>query len=157
MSGIVFPGTTSYTYRATDAPPKNYHQRELRAGGDRLSEKAEAVEDFFRQADNSELDTNPEFGKVSLRGVLADGLIEDRMDSLSGYWEEGKYLSATAYDSQSKAQSHLHVADENGSRNIFNDRASHFNNRYLPTVESLTANADGTLTYATAYDAQRSV
>lgn len=141
--------TESTLYRYTPSTPKetpetNFSAWQAREKGDYLENRAEAATDFFRAADNQELDLDPRPNFVTLRNAPAPGLLEENTKTVTGGLNPNGYLyvhGKSESPDSSREGSSLQVAD--GGSRILMERPAYQNNTYLPTMENLTILSDG--------------
>lgn len=144
----------SYTYRPGQAPPpQNWSASQAYQRAEKMNETAQQVSDFFVAADNSEADVDPRAGYVRLKNAEAPALLERTTTTISGFRTPDGDLQVTGENADNFQATTLAISDS--GKEVFMDRPWYLNDRYLPTLESLTQNGDGTRTYSSAYYSQQ--
>jgi hypothetical protein len=138
----------TYTYRPGQPPAnQDWEGNESYRRGEDMRNVAKNTEDFFVAHDNTPDDVDPRPGYVRLKNLAAPGLIEKQTVSVDGYRTPDGNLQVTSQNDNS--QTLLSIA--RSGQEIYMDRPVYVNDRYMPTLETLNQNADGTCSYAMAY------
>lgn len=143
----------NYTYQPGKPPAQNnWEANENYSKGEGVRQKAQATADFFAGADNTELDADPRAGYVRLKNAPAPGLLE----SGNGDWATGTVTGFRTPDGNLQAESQNQSGTPSSMLSIHGDevtmdRPAYVNDRYMPTLETLRTNADGTYTFSMTY------
>ena len=143
-----------YNYRPENPPPKeNWSEHQAYQDAEAIHEKATQSLDFFRQADNSTAeglyDLDPREGFVQLREVDAPGLLERHTAQVSGVLTPEGDLFVSGRETSFGETSTLTITED--GKEVTMGRPVYVNDRYLPTVENLTYEDDGSRTYQFQY------
>lgn len=138
----------SYTYTPGQVPPsQDWSASTLYQRGEAMHETADRTADFFRQADNGEFDVDPRAGYVRLKNAPAEGLVETRTTTVTGFQTPDGELNVTAEN----AEFHQPTMLARHGSEITMDRPVYVNDRYMSTIETLSDNQDGTRTFDLFY------
>lgn len=144
----------SYTYRPGQAPPQqDWSASQAYQRGEKMNQTAEQTSDFFVQADNTAIDLDPREGYVRLKDAAAPQLLEETTSTVTGYRTPDGDLQVTGENGGQYQPTTLAIS-ENG-KEVYMDRPWYLNDRYLPTLESLSRNDDGSRTFSLSYYQQQ--
>ncbi len=142
--------TTPFTYRPGQVPPpENWSASSAYHDAESMRATAQRTSDFFATSDNTEADLDPRQGFVRLQQAAGPGVIEERSNQVSGYRTPDGNLQATCVTDDYGTTSMIAISE--GGKEVYQDRPVYVNNRYMPTLSTLTQNSDGTCSYSEAY------
>ena len=141
---------STLTYNPSKPPaPQDWSANSLFGEGQAIDEKANNARDFFQRADNKAADIDPRPGYVRLQETPAENLLERNSNNVSGFMTPDGDLWAQAKVGDYNTTSTLTIS--NNGREVTMDRPVYVNNKYLPTLENLVYNGNGTRTYSSTY------